>query len=128
MVKYQYHLYRVALVRYVDSLFYEPGNPSRNHARVYSRFVCRLCGIGQNTFRRYLRCPDDPPAGYGLPSELKNMLLLYVTLHKMLPPAQVSRFLHMLTRHSVRAADYAKRNSDSFTAETLFAHLVKNGK
>ncbi|MDE6858672.1 MAG: hypothetical protein K2J33_08070, partial [Alistipes sp.] len=94
MVKIKYHLHRVAIARYVDSLFYERGNPSRNHIRVHSRFVCRLCGIGQSTFRKYLRYPGDALAGYELPAEVKNMLLLYVTLHKMLPAVQVSRFLH----------------------------------
>ncbi|MDE6779081.1 MAG: hypothetical protein K2J51_06420 [Alistipes sp.] len=128
MVKIKYHLHRVAIARYVDSLFYERGNPSRNHIRVHSRFVCRLCGIGQSTFRKYLRYPSDALAGYELPAEVKNMLLLYVTLHKMLPAVQVSRFLHMLTRHCVRAADCAGPNADSPAAEKLFAHLFTNGK
>lgn len=32
-------LYRIAVVRYVDSLFYEPGDACRCHSRCYSLIV-----------------------------------------------------------------------------------------
>ena len=49
-------LYRIAVVRYVDSLFYEPGDACRCHSRCYSLIVRELFGIGKNTFRHYLHC------------------------------------------------------------------------
>ena len=35
-------LYRIAVVRYVDSLFYEPGDACRCHSRCYSLIVREL--------------------------------------------------------------------------------------
>jgi len=125
MSKRKYFLYRVAVVRYVDSLFYEPGNFRRCHIRTHARLVGRLCGIGQDTFRRYLHYPDEALDDYELSADLQNMLRLYVTLHKTMPAQQVSQFLQMLTRHSLRAVQEAQEHADTLTAEQLFALLFK---
>lgn len=65
-------LYRIAVVRYVDSLFYEPGDACRCHSRCYSLIVRELFGIGKNTFRHYLHYPSDRLTGVVIPRETQG--------------------------------------------------------
>lgn len=87
-------LYRIAVVRYVDSLFYEPGDACRCHSRCYSLIVRELFGIGKNTFRHYLHYPSDRLTGVVIPRKLRELLRLYVILVKRLPATQVADCLH----------------------------------
>ena len=87
-------LYRIAGVRYVESLFYEPGDACRCHSRCYSLIVRELFGIGKNTFRHYLHYPSDRLTGVVIPRKLRELLRLYVILVKRLPATQVADCLH----------------------------------
>ena len=87
-------LYRIAVVRYVDSLFYESGDACRCHSRCYSLIVRELFGIGKNTFRHYLHYPSDRLTGVVIPRKLRELLRLYVILVKRLPATQVADCLH----------------------------------
>ena len=85
-------LYRIAVVRYVDSLFYESGDACRCHSRCYSLIVRELFGIGKNTFRHYLHYPSDRLTGVVIPRKLRELLRLYVILVKRLPEGTVSGY------------------------------------
>lgn len=87
-------LYRIAVVRYVDSLFYESGDACRCHSRCYSLIVRELFGIGKNIFRHYLHYPSDRLTGVVIPRKLRELLRLYVILVKRLPATQVADCLH----------------------------------
>ena len=56
-------LLRIALIRYVDALFYEAGDMRWCHKRCYKLLVRDLWDISENTFRLYLRYPSERLAG-----------------------------------------------------------------
>ena len=91
-------LFRIALVRYIDSLFYEAGDARWCHSRCYTLIVRDLFGIGENTFRHYLRYPSDRLAGIEIPRQLLELLGIYVMLIKRLLTSQAVDFLHELHR------------------------------
>lgn len=105
------YLYRAAVVRYIDSLFYETGNARRSHIRIYHSIVYRLLGIGKDAFRKYLRCSDTLLAGYELPAEMKYLLQFYVNLYKSLPSAERIRYLEELVRAPVATMETAPHGS-----------------
>lgn len=123
MSRSKYYLYRAALVRWVDSLFYEAGNSRRSHLRVYGQLIRRLCGIGEETFRNYLHVPARELAGYELPGDLKYLLLLYVTTRKALPGTESARYLQHLAARSVFAVESARRTEGPLTAGKLIGYL-----
>lgn len=105
------YLYRAAVVRYIDSLFYETGNARRSHIRIYHSIVYRLLGIGKDSFRKYLRCSDTLLAGYELPADMKYLLQFYVKLYKSLPSAERIRYLDELVRAPVGTIKTARHGS-----------------
>lgn len=122
----KHYLYRAAVVRWVDSLFYEPGDSRRSHLRGYALLLHKLCGIGENTFRNYCCYPEEELAGYELPPDLKDLLKLYVVLHKSLPETEVAHYLHELTRITSRGVESARGKAIRITADTLLESLHTN--
>lgn len=102
-------LYRIAVVRYVDSLFYESGDARRSHSRCYSLIVRELFGIGKNTFRHYLHYPSDRLAGIVIPRKLRELLRLYVLLIKQLSELQSACLLCILHRQIEAAFEDVRR-------------------
>ena len=92
----RHRLYRIAVARCIDALFFEAGNARWNHHRCHALVVHNLLGIGQNTFRTYRHYPSDRLAGIELPQHLHEMLRLHVLLMKRLPPSQTAEYLHEL--------------------------------
>ena len=123
MSRSKYYLYRVTLVQWVDSLFYEAGNSRRSHLRVYGQLIRRLCGIGEETFRNYLHVPAQSLAGYEPPDDLKCLLLIYVTTRKALPGTESARYLQHLAARSVFAVESARRTEGPLTAGKLIGYL-----
>ena len=75
-------LLRIALVRYVDALYYEAGDVRRCHRNCYLHIVRDLWGISENTFRYYLRYPSERLSGVEIPPRLSYVLRFYVLLVK----------------------------------------------
>lgn len=88
-----YFLYRAAVVRYIDRLFYEEGNRQRCHSRCHKLLIRQLCGIGDNTYWNYRHLPEPIVAEYALRPDIKMLLRLQVLLVKVLPPAAVQQVL-----------------------------------
>ena len=49
---------RIAAIRLLDCLYYEPGNHRRCHKACYRQLVRPLFGISYATFRNYLHAQD----------------------------------------------------------------------
>ncbi len=128
MSRSKYYLYRAALVQWVDSLFYEAGNSRRSHIRVYGQLIRGLCGIGEETFRNYLRVPAQSLAGYEPPDDLKGLLVLYVTACKALPGKESARYLKHLAARSVLAVESARHTEGPVTAGKLIEYLYSYPK
>ena len=98
-MKDKHYLHRVAIVRLVDSLFYESGNARWCHSRCCSLITESLCGIGTSTHRNYLHF-DRPEllAEVQLPAALQELLRLYVLVIKRYPTARTSDLLQALYR------------------------------
>ena len=75
-------LLRIALIRYVDALYYEAGDARRCHKSCYLHIVRDLWGISENTFRYYLRYPPERLSGVEIPPRLSYLLRFYVLLIK----------------------------------------------
>lgn len=75
-------LLRIALIRYVDALFYEAGDMRWCHKRCYKLLVRDLWDISENTFRLYLRYPSERLAGVEIPPRLRYLVRFYVLLTK----------------------------------------------
>ena len=75
-----YFLYRAAVVRYIDRLFYEEGNRQRCHSRCHKLLIRQLCGIGDNTYWNYRHLPEPIVAEYALRPDIKMLLRLQVLL------------------------------------------------
>ena len=73
-----YFLYRAAVVRYIDRLFYEEGNRQRCHSRCHKLLIRQLCGIGDNTYWNYRHLPEPIVAEYALRPDIKMLLRLQV--------------------------------------------------
>ncbi len=99
MYKDKHYLRRVAVVRYVDSLFYGTGDARWCHSRCNALITQAHCGIGENTYRNYLHY-NHPEllVGAELPPALKELLRLYVLPVKKLPEAQAAYVLQELNR------------------------------
>lgn len=119
----KHYMYRAAVVRLVDTLYYETGNARRSHIRVYSQLIRRLCGIGRDTFRNYLHYPASDFDGYELPPDLVSLLRLYVAAHKVLPQAESARYLQELAERSVLAARSVRKHTPLLTADKLIECL-----
>ncbi len=96
-MKDKHYLHRVAIVRLVDSLFYETGNARWSHSRCCSLITGSLCGIGTSTHRNYLHF-DRPEllAEVELPAALRELFRLYVLLIKKFPAARTADLLQAL--------------------------------
>lgn len=101
----KHFLYRAAVVRYADKLFYEPGDLRRSHNRCHKAITQRLCGIGKDTHRNYLYYSDAELADYELPSDLKSLLRFYVPLRKRFPADDTARLLDTLSRQVTTALE-----------------------
>jgi len=88
-----YYLYRAAVARYIDRLFYEEGNRQRCHSRCHKLLIRQLCGIGDNTYWNYRHLPEPTVAEYALRTDIKMLLRLQVLLVKVLPPVAVQQVL-----------------------------------
>lgn len=109
-MKDKHYLHRVAIVRFVDSLFYENGNARWCHSRCCSLITEPLCGIGTSTHRNYLHF-DRPEllAEVRLPAALQELLRLYVLVIKKYPTARTSDLLQALYRLTAVALEDATR-------------------
>lgn len=91
-------LYRAAIVCYVDSLFYEPGDLRRSHNRCHAAITQRLFGIGEDTHRNYLRRSEAELAGYRPAPDIKSLLRLYVFLRKAFSTGDTTLILDSVYR------------------------------
>lgn len=98
-------LYRAAVVRYADKLFYESGDLRRSHNRCHKTITQRLCGIGKDTHQNYLYYSDAELADYELPSDLKSLLRLYILLRKRFSADDTARLLDTLFRQVTTALE-----------------------
>lgn len=107
-MKDKHYLHRVAIVRLVDSLFYETGNARWSHSRCCSLITGSLCGIGTSTHRNYLHF-DRPEllAEVELPAALRELLRLYVLLIKKFPAARTADLLQALYRLMTIALEHS---------------------
>lgn len=127
----KYYLYRAAVTRYADSLYYEPGDRRRSHNRCHKIITRRLCGIGEDTHRNYLHLSEDRLTDYRLPPDLKCLLQLYVYLRTHFPAGATARILGTLCRTAATGFEQAKNLSSGKTVtaarfvECLFGDIKK---
>ncbi len=121
----KHSLYRIALVRYVDSLFYEAGDVRWCHSRCYWLIIRDLWGIGENTFRHYLHYPAERLTGIVIPQRLEELLRLYVSLVKKLTASQPADFLSELHRLIEAAFDDLRRQGAAPDVARLIEELKK---
>ena len=121
----KHSLYRIALVRYVDSLFYEAGDVRWCHSRCYWLIIRDLWGIGENTFRHYLHYPAERLTEIVIPQRLKELLRLYVSLVKKLTASQSADFLSELHRLIEAAFDDLRRQGVTPDVARLIEELKK---
>lgn len=91
-------LYRIALVQFIDSIFYEPGVARWCHIRCHESIIKDVYGTSPNTFRSYLKFPPERLEGVELPPQTKELLRLYVPLTKQLLAAETAASLRLLNR------------------------------
>lgn len=102
------YLFRVAIVRYVDSLYFEPGDLRRSHNRCHAAITQRLFGIGGDTHRNYLHHPEAELADYLPAPDVKSLLRLYVALRKTFSTDDTARILDSVNRIIVRELGQAR--------------------
>lgn len=86
-------LVRIAVVRYIDSLFYQDGTDRWCHNRCHTLIIRELCGIGPYTFHHYLHYRSERIERIVLPRHLKELLKSYVQTIKRQPERQAAELL-----------------------------------
>lgn len=120
-------LYRIALVRFIDSIFYERGESRWCHIRCHELIVRDIFGTGENTFRSYLHYPHARLDGIEPSQQTKELFRLYVPLIKSLRAGETASFLEGLNRRVRDDLDAMKRRGVQPNAERLLDAL-RNGR
>lgn len=108
-MKDKHYLHRVAIVRLVDSLFYETGNARWSHSRCCS-LITRIALRHRHEYAPAIICTSTGPellAEVELPAALRELLRLYVLLIKKFPAARTADLLQALYRLMTIALEHS---------------------
>lgn len=118
-------LYRIALVQFIDSIFYERGTSRWCHIRCHELIVRDIFGTGENTFRSYLHFPPERLGAIDLPMQTRELFRLYVPLVKNLRAAETAVFLGLLNRTIRTKLEEMKRQGVQPNAQRLWDAIRK---
>lgn len=118
-------LYRIALVQFIDSIFYERGTARWCHIRGHELIVRDIFGTGENTFRSYLHFPPERLDGIELPLQTRELFRLYVPLVKNLRAGETALFLGLLNRMILAELEELKRRGIQPNARRLLDAIRK---
>ena len=119
------YLYRVAVAKTIDKLFYQPGDSNRCHRRANELFTRQLCGIGHETHWDYVNYPKELLAGHVLFPYILLTLTFMVTLVKAMPVFEGEQVLNCLCQAAETAVEQTQREGKSLNARMLADHLIE---
>lgn len=112
-------VYRAAVVKTIDKLFFEKRNLKRCHTKIFRRCIYPLYGICKSTWQNYRKLSDEAVAACKLPDELLHMFRNYLLLASHMPPLEVAKALRLCYVENALAIRRAKQAGRSINAETL---------
>lgn len=112
-------VYRAAVVKTIDELFFEKRNHKRSHTKIFRRCIYPLYGICESTSQNYRKLSDEKAAACKLPDELRHMFRNYILLARHMQPIEVAKALSDYYDENIRAIKCAKQVGRSINAETL---------